>query len=221
MSESFSWEKRSIENSNPPKGRNLKTYEAMLDLPAESLEGKVVLDLGSALGAKFAKDLQLAGINATVISVSPDFIEEKYRKQVMPSVTDKAKAVIRLKKMQKPSAVAALGEQLPFENESFDEVIALYSTSQYLLKHETWIQEACRVLKKDGELRAGPFDFSKYYTFSGKEINDSRPQLVRFLDILGYEYEFTGSAGFAKTRTGKDDSPLSLLILKKRKQLRK
>jgi len=77
--EPYHYIQRTIDSSWPPEGRDLSTYERELLFDKRELEGKVVLDLGAGLEAKFAKQLKEAGIKAEVISLSPDFIEEKYR----------------------------------------------------------------------------------------------------------------------------------------------
>jgi len=142
--EPYHYIQRTIDSSWPPEGRDLSTYERELLFDKRELEGKVVLDLGAGLEAKFAKQLKEAGIKAEVISLSPDFIEEKYRTKSKESFPE-------------GKFVAAIGQALPFKDESFDMIFAFY-----LIQHLTpgnflrCAYEMARVLKKGGRAVIGP-----------------------------------------------------------------
>jgi ubiquinone/menaquinone biosynthesis C-methylase UbiE len=60
----------------------------------------------------------------------------------------------------KRKGVAAIAQQLPFTNESFDMILAAYSVINYASSTpkavEAWVSEAARVLKPGGEARLGP-----------------------------------------------------------------
>lgn len=213
MNESAMWEKGSIENSKPEKGRGLKMYEDMLGFKIESLEGKTVLDLGAGPGAKFEKEIKKSGVNARVISVSPDFADEKYREALKPDKFDMLMDGVGIRKIEKPLAVAAVGEALPFRDECIDEILALYSVSRYSKENRTWLFEACRVLKKGGEMRVGPFMF-------GSHSKDMSSDLVIALEDLGFEYEFTETAGLTKTLRYDEygDNEICMLVVRKIKR---
>ena len=66
--------KGTIEHRRQPSGgRGIATYEKQLMFDRKDLEGKKILDLGAGPEVKFAKELGESGINAEVISLSPDF----------------------------------------------------------------------------------------------------------------------------------------------------
>lgn len=184
------WEQRSIDKG-PKGGRDLETYERWLDFKRESLEGKTVLDLGAGPGGRFAKDLKDSGINARVISLSPDFSDEKQRDLLEPKLVDKIKKLLKGEKAERPLAVAGNAEQLPFKDESFDEILVLFSTSIYSPEYDKWLPEICRTLKADGVGRIGPF-----YGRSKRDLYDegikleNRDDLKDYVAQLGYKYKF-------------------------------
>ena len=59
-------------------GRTIEDYEEMLMFNREEVRGKKVLDLGCGHKVRLAKSLNEEGITDQVISLSPDFIQEKY-----------------------------------------------------------------------------------------------------------------------------------------------
>jgi ubiquinone/menaquinone biosynthesis C-methylase UbiE len=128
----------------PPDGRNLETYEKELLFNRNDLNGKTVLDLGAGPKVKLAKDLKEAGIDARVISYSPDFAEEKY--------SEKAKT-----NMPEAELIAGTGQDMPFENETFDNIFA-----SHIFEHITQeqlviiISEIARTLKPGGRSVLGP-----------------------------------------------------------------
>src|SRR3989344_3752335 len=166
-------------------GRSLEQYEYELQFDRRELEGKTVLDLGSGLQALLDKSLKKAGIHATVISLSPDYSNEEHRKFLEPTRWEKFKAVIKDERAE-PLAVAGVGEQLPFKDESFDEVLALASVSAYSERYQEFLSEICRVLKNGGIARIGALydDTDRKYGQVPRSI-----QYSEFIEKLGYEYE--------------------------------
>jgi len=75
------------------------------------LEGLSVLDLGAGSRARFAKELAESGVNARVISLSPDFSTRLYSRPAREG-------------HPQGKLLAALGEKLPFPDNSFDRVFA-------------------------------------------------------------------------------------------------
>lgn len=114
----------------------------------EELADKTVLDLGSGLKAKLAKQLKDAGINTEVVSVSPDFSERKYGKEVKKSLPE-------------GKFVAALGQALPFKDESFDRVFALHVIEHFRSGniYKKCLIEIPRILKEGGKATLGPLPF--------------------------------------------------------------
>jgi len=66
--------------------------------------------------------------------------------------------------------VAAIGQELPFPNASFDRVLGLFSVTRYTRPEENkeaalrWAMEVVRVLRDGGEARLGPIYLDKQYT---------------------------------------------------------
>ena len=124
--------------------RSLDELEKILNFNREELRGKVILDLGASKHAQLDNDLQKNNIDAVVISLSPAYTEEQKRKELK-------------EKNPKRIYIAALGDELPFKEESFDVVI-----SSHVLEHLpsrtvflTIISEIIRVLKKGGSAYIG------------------------------------------------------------------
>ena len=122
----------------------MSVYETHLRFRKEELENKVVLDLGAGPEAKFAKQLKESGIEANVISLSPDFSEKKYRRNVQGSFPE-------------GTHISATGQSLPLKNESCDRIFAFHIfehlSGEDLLK---CISEMARVLKLKGKATLGP-----------------------------------------------------------------
>lgn len=141
----FEYEKGSIEHRlQPPGGRSLETYERQLMFSRYELEGKKVLDLGAGPEVKFEKEIKQSGIKAEVVSLSPDFSEEKYSQTARRS-------------LPKGKLIAGVGQALPFADESFDRIFAFHvdeHISPQAFPH--LISEMARVLKKEGEAKLGP-----------------------------------------------------------------
>lgn len=127
----------------------LDSYERELGFNRNNLEGKRVLDLGAGQTDRLARDLKEAGINAEVVSVSPDF-----RRGVNRDI------LTRRYPEWKRKGVAAIAQQLPFKDDSFDVILAAYSVINFASNDsdsvQTWISEIARVLKLGGEARLGP-----------------------------------------------------------------
>ncbi len=186
MFETPDW-KNSIEEG-PEKGRGLDDYERYFAFDRQSLDGKIILDLGAGPGARFAKDLKAAGVDATVISLSPDYADAKQRTLLKPNKREKIKAFFNNQDAYQPQVIAGVGEQLPFGNESFDEILSLFSLTTYSFKnYSLWLPEAVRVLKEGGTFRVGPFRRTRLidpeYKQESEEVED-------FLKKQGWDYEF-------------------------------
>ena len=146
--QNFSYKPGTIEaNGQPEGGRDLSTYENILLFNRDELDGKVVLDLGAGPESKFAKELEESGVNTKVISLSPDFSEGKYSKKVRELLPD-------------GKLVAAVGQDMPFKNETFDRIFALHvlHVGEHI-SNEVFLEivhEIVRVLKKGGQAKLGP-----------------------------------------------------------------
>lgn len=129
---------------------NLEEYERLLGFKRKDLEGKMVLDLGTSPTDRLAKDVKEVGINATVVGLSPD-LGNLYPNEIqVPGMEDEWDRL----------GVAAIGQAMPFKDESFDVILGAYSVTwraaTYPEQVEAWVSEIGRVLKPGGEARLGP-----------------------------------------------------------------
>lgn len=140
------WVKDGITESQSDNGLN--AYEAYLGFDRSELDGKDILEIGIGRTARLQQDIKAAGIEATVIGISPDLIKSSHRQNVNKhAIEDNNKNV------------AAIAEVLPFTDESFDEVFALYSLTYYTYDRDqtkAWVSELGRVLRPNGNARLGP-----------------------------------------------------------------
>ena len=182
--------KKSMEQG-PEEGRSIDEYEKVLKFKREDLENKFVLDLCAGPKARFSRDLEESGVKATVVSLSPEYADEQQCKLFEPTFLDKFKMIIKNKKSEHLE-VAGVGEQLPFKDESFDEVLSLFSVSTWSLRnYKFWIPEICRVLKPNGAARIGPFKSPKLGPDESLEKWDkSKKWREDYIEGLGYKYEY-------------------------------
>src|SRR3989344_6208767 len=173
------WEKGSIKDFVQPEGgRGLSRYEEFFGFKKEELQGKKVLDLGAGPEAKFEKELKEAGINAEVVSLSPDFSIEEYRSKAI-SLTPKA------------HYIAGLGQNLPFREKSFDRIF-MFHVGEHISADDLneMIPEMIRVLKKGGRIYIGPLVMVDYRNFfendTAKKIFE-REGVNTMLDVLSPE----------------------------------
>src|SRR3989344_8471340 len=103
--------KASILHAQGYQDKGLEAYMFGLNIPSfDDFKGKRVLDLGAGAHLQFARGLEKAGINADVVSLSPAFAD-KYWREAMKG------------RKESDMLVAAMGEQLPFADESFDRIV--------------------------------------------------------------------------------------------------
>ncbi|HSX32128.1 MAG TPA: class I SAM-dependent methyltransferase [Candidatus Saccharimonadales bacterium] len=139
-----SYRANSIHHPNQPAGgRDLSTYEGQLQVDRSALLGKKILDLGSGPHVKLAQQLHDLDSRTTVVSLSPDFSDTEHR------------TVAQEKGLS--LGVAALGQALPFKNNSFDGVLALH-VQEHLSRDgvPAVVAEIARVLKPGGVGKLGP-----------------------------------------------------------------
>lgn len=134
-----------IEHPQQPEGgRDLSMYERQLLFDRHELEGKKVLDLGAGPHLKFAVELVESGIDADVVSLSPDFSNQEHA-QFAHGIHPEGKIV------------AGVGQALPFQNETFDRIFAFH-VDEHLSKEMFFdvIREMGHVLKQGGQAKLGP-----------------------------------------------------------------
>src|SRR3989338_5729477 len=102
--------KDSIVQAQGYKDKGLEAYAAGLNVSSfHDFEGKRVLDLGAGAHLQFARGIEKAGIKADVVSLSPAFADQYWREAMEG-------------RKESDKLVAAMGEQLPFADESFDRI---------------------------------------------------------------------------------------------------
>lgn len=136
-----------VHSSQPIGGRDLATYEARLGFSRDNLEGKKVLDLGSGPKVRFATELHEMGILAFVVSMSPDYATKKHAQNAQMALARAAVA---------SPLIAGTGQSLPFQSETFDNVLAL-NVYEHLGTHRIQtVAEIGRVLTRGGTGLLGP-----------------------------------------------------------------
>lgn len=148
------WERGSTFNTAASEsGQDLKSYEETLGFNRKELQGLTVLDLGSGATEKFSRELKQAGIEVNVISLNPDYTQKH------------ARDMAREKSDWQGKSVAAIAQELPFKNQSFDRVLGMNSVTLYSNPRQNseatrrWLNEIVRVLKPGGEAKVGPIMF--------------------------------------------------------------
>jgi len=147
---SESWTKGSIEGQRFPstlhkekfEGRSFQNYKEDLGLRAEEIECKDILDLGSGPTGRLERELK---DKAFVVSLSPDYRDNEYRGWLK-----KNKGKVR-------HAVAGLGQELPFKEESFD-TICIYHVFEHVPEEavEKIVEESIRVSRIGGHVHIMP-----------------------------------------------------------------
>jgi SAM-dependent methyltransferase len=174
--EHLNWDRDTIQNPRMLKGgRELGTYERILGFNRKELEKLTILDLGCGPELKFSEGLKESGIHAHVISLSPDFSSKEH--------TDKARAID-----PEATLVAAIGQKLPFKDNTFDRVMGL-SVHDHLPNSEAFLElvlEVIRILKDGGTAYFGPFQivpFDENRKFCPEGYNEAFQKLIAFEEI--------------------------------------
>lgn len=188
------WKKGTIDEHAPS---GLAGYEEGLGFNREDLRGKTVLDLGTDNGDSLARDLDAAGIDVKVISVSPDFTNETVR-EAMPYYSPDWKM---------KNGVAAIAQKLPFRDGTFDVVLSqtavTYAASTSPQQVKAWTTEVGRVLKPGGVARIGP-TYGDSFAF-GKKYD----HLIEYAKDAGLEIEIVnGTADNGLIVLKKPDKPI-------------
>lgn len=182
-------------NPNFTANREMESVGRFLGINEGDLKNKKVLDLGSG-NASVAQELSLKGIEVHSLDLLCKPIETP-KHSVGPFVSkfgqdayDKAKA----------KAVTGQAEYLPYRDESFDTVIALFSIPFYSPDEahlEQVLKEIVRVLKNGGEARLGPLymQILEKETFT-KDENEKRTEnilgtILRKISDCEYKFDWT------------------------------
>lgn len=143
--------------------RGLADYMDILKLTEKELDDPdlLILDLGSGLEQNFAKDIRKKDIRSKIISVDPKLgLSDDEDLSSIINVSDK-ETRIQARKNTEPRTVAGLSGALPFLDNVFSRIYAVYS-APYYLSHpediEQTLKEMIRVLKPGGIIKAVPIE---------------------------------------------------------------
>ena len=157
----------SVEDSDLTN-RDLESYLQEFGITVEDIKNKKILDLGSGEQELLSKQAEKYG--ATVFSLNPKLKKWWTRKRL--------RGFIFKDPEWKKRSVAATAQEIPFRNQSFDLVVALFSISPYLAmpeNREAAVKEILRTLKIGGKLLIAPayFESFSYGPFLTKEAIES------------------------------------------------
>jgi len=151
------------------------------------LVGKKLLEIGTGYGISLALILIHYGADAVGIEPASVGFDDSYKG---------ARAILAENQLDPGRVINASGEQLPFDNESFDVV---YSNN--VLEHTTdprqVLREAVRVLKPGGTLYVEVPNYLSY--FEGHYMIPQPPILWRGLLPAWVRWVYRRDSGFAKT----------------------
>lgn len=124
--------------------RGFRTYSYMLGFTEVDIIGKKILDVGAGITAKFAREVEEKNKGTFIVSVSPDYSIKKHSER-----TEKSGA---------KNLVAAVGQELPFADKSFDMVVSLFVLChvENIKDKIKILSEITRVLRPGGIAYIGP-----------------------------------------------------------------
>jgi ubiquinone/menaquinone biosynthesis C-methylase UbiE len=141
--------------------------------------GEIILDLGSGLFQDLARSANRNGLKSEIISVDPTLSAQS--NNIHFARTEKY-----VNKLDNhPKTVSAYSELLPFRENTFDKIIALFSIPFYSQSTKHFIQslqEMIRSVKIGGEIKISPYpvignpkvDYEKVNEFLNEQVSDGR-----------------------------------------------
>ena len=135
--------------------RTLSQYVDLLQIPDEELNNAVILDIGSGVHQRFAREVNNHMRSSKVISLDPNLglSEKEDILNFDPEYSVKAR-----RRNSESGTLAADANDIPLKTGSVDRIYALYSLP-WLSRHgkeKIFIKEMSRVLKSGGIIRAYP-----------------------------------------------------------------
>lgn len=139
--------RRKEEQSAHISDSELEKYADFLGFNLEKMRGKLVLDVGSGKTEKFSREAAKAGIK--VVSMSPHL---KF---------GRAQKLVTSQEDWQKKSVAGRAQEMPFEDNTFDFEVALFSVPYYLPyndaeEYKAFFSELIRTLKPGGEAYVVP-----------------------------------------------------------------
>lgn len=201
--------------------RNFAYHLACFGLKSEDLFGKQILDIGSGAGI-FAKEAKEKGINVTPVDLNYKYESGRvyYKHEFL---FQWLKKVMGGKKKNLPQAYAALAKDLPFKDETFDDLFYVYSAFNYARSGSEVTEilaEGLRVLKKGGKMFLYPTEYNKelgksgivscWKSISGTELSRGFYSYLSQLEKRGRVKKEEGSPKFTHALRAKfgEDEPL-------------
>jgi len=140
-----------FKKANTMSDRSYEVYQGIFGFSDSELKNKVVVDLGSGVTQKFARDALRKGIK--IISINPELTKHDLREAGKNSTFENIASKIYRKKRE---SLAADSYNLPLADESVDVLFSVMAVPHYLPEEETSIQqsfdEMIRVLKGNGKM---------------------------------------------------------------------
>ncbi|MBI2035793.1 MAG: class I SAM-dependent methyltransferase [Candidatus Liptonbacteria bacterium] len=134
--------------------RDLSTYLREFRLSVNDLPNKKILDIGSGKQERFSKEASEFG--AEVFSINPALQKKEARNDVKENITSNVSG----KKLEwQERSFAGRGQELPFQDDTFDVVTSLYAVPYFIDSEKGRAQalrEIIRVLKSDGKAIIAP-----------------------------------------------------------------
>jgi len=180
---------------------DIEDYEWMLKIDPRTLEGQI-LDLGSGCAEIFAREM--AELGKDVVSLNPRLVypfdaQKAIRGEVVEQRSMFGDIVSYSELPWVGKSVAALAQELPFGDNSFDNVLAVASVPCYLPRqdYEITVREIERVLRPGGTAYLGPvinfdtMEFSEEEFFEALEKSgvDYRPVEIDDLELYGRPFK--------------------------------
>lgn len=183
------WKNRKANiNESPLTNRGFDETLTFIGIQSNNLEGKV-LDIGSAEAERFARDAKKYGYDIETFSVNPKMSskEERDTRKYLIDRRQQAEMFDYNKTLPTPlEPIAALVQNLPFKDETFDTVISCFAMPLWIppSDFEQSFKEICRVLKPGKKAFLGPID--------GRQLDRkiSRKVIGLMLDKLKIEHRF-------------------------------
>ncbi|HUV42675.1 MAG TPA: class I SAM-dependent methyltransferase [Patescibacteria group bacterium] len=116
--------------------RSFEEYRDLLGFSENEFKGKSILDIGAGTTQEFTKQAAKKGIKVTTIN--PELNNKFYR------MAPDQRSWWQLRKPKRPLSVAALGQNLPFKDESFDDITSLIAVPHYLPNDSQLIRQSFR-----------------------------------------------------------------------------
>jgi ubiquinone/menaquinone biosynthesis C-methylase UbiE len=165
--------------------RYLKNIEILnAHLP---LKGKKLLEIGSGYGISLALMLQRFGVDAIGVEPASHGFEESFQC---------ARVILEANQLDPMRIVDAAGENLPFDDASFD-VVYSNNVLEHTAKPEQVLREAARVLKPGGTLYIEVPNYLSYY--EGHYLIPQPPIIWRGLLASWVKWVYRRDPSFART----------------------